>query len=163
MAAHLSIQLGRAKSGHPIPQSKMTTNMSAELRPFLPLLLLVIAPCAASAQGEESGDGRSVRDGVYTVEQAQRGKELNDNVCAACHMEEWFTQTLLQSWAGAPLSFLYDLISTTMPEDRPGGLKPQQYADVLAYIFELNGFPAGQEELSPEKEEMAKITIERRE
>ena len=143
------------------PESRMTTNMRAEVRPLFPVVLLVIAPCTASAQGGQSGDGRSVRDGVYTVEQAQRGKEISDNICAACHMEEWFTQTLLQSWAGAPLSFLYELLSTTMPEDQPGGLKPQQYADVLAYIFELNGLPAGQGELSPEKEELAKITIER--
>ena len=139
----------------------MRINMCAEPRPFLPLLLLAIAPCTASAQGDGGGDGRSVRDGVYTVEQAQRGKEIHDNICATCHMEEWFTQTLLQTWAGAPLSFLYQLMSTTMPEDQPGGLEPQQYADVLAYIFELNGLPAGQNELSPEKEELAKITIER--
>ena len=135
--------------------------MGVEFRPFIPSVMLVIASSAASAQVGQSADGRSIQDGVYTVEQAQRGKEINDNICAACHIEEWFTQTLLQSWAGAPLSFLYELMSTTMPEDQPGGLEPQQYADVLAYIFELNGLPAGPDELSPEKQEMAKITIER--
>ncbi len=124
-------------------------------------LLFALAPRTTAAQDSRNGAKTSTLDGVYTVEQAQRGKEINDNICAACHMEEWFTQTLLQSWAGAPLSFLYQLLSTTMPEDQPGGLEPQQYADVLAYIFELNGLPAGQKELSPEKEELAKITIER--
>ena len=75
-------------------------------------------------------------------------------------MEDWFAQTVLQAWSGAPLSFLYELISTTMPEDRPGTLEPQEYADVLAYIFELNGLPPGQEELSPTKDAFDKIIIE---
>jgi hypothetical protein len=30
-----------------------------------------------------------------------------------------------------------------MPQDNPGGLRRQEYADVLAYLFELNGLPAG--------------------
>ncbi|KKK48457.1 hypothetical protein LCGC14_3144920 [marine sediment metagenome] len=39
----------------------------------------------------------------------------------------------------------------------------EQYADFLAYIFELNGLPTGQEELSGREEALAKILIERRE
>ena len=48
-----------------------------------------------------------------------------------------------------------------MPQDSPGGLTPQQYADVLAYIFELNELPAGQEELSANKEVLRGILIEK--
>jgi polar amino acid transport system substrate-binding protein len=40
-------------------------------------------------------------------------------------------------------------MSTTMPEDNPGSLKPQQYADVVAYFLELNGYPEGKAELDP--------------
>jgi hypothetical protein len=39
-------------------------------------------------------------------------------------------------------------MSTTMPEDNPGSLKPQQYADVVAYFLKLNGYPAGKTELT---------------
>ncbi len=35
----------------------------------------------------------------------------------------------------------------TMPEDDPGSLSAQEYADVLAYILQLNDLPAGGVEL----------------
>ena len=76
-------------------------------------------------------------------------------------MEDWFTGSLLESWAGATVEMLYELIRTTMPQDRPSSLERQQYADVLAYIFELNGLPAGQQELSADKEALRAILIEK--
>jgi hypothetical protein len=42
---------------------------------------------------------------------------------------------------------MFTLISTAMPEDAPGSLQRDTYADVLAYIFALNGLPAGPREL----------------
>ena len=126
------------------------------------IALLVLAPYYAAGQDEGNGE-KSIQDGVYTVEQARRGEKINQEVCAACHIDEWFSETLMMSWAGAPVSALYEVVSTLMPEDRPGGLEPQQYADILAYMFELNGVPPGQEELSASKEALDKIIIERRE
>ena len=35
----------------------------------------------------------------------------------------------------------------TMPDDNPGGLPAQTYADIVAYMLELNDFPAGDSEL----------------
>ncbi len=105
----------------------------------------------------------SVRDGVYTEAQARRGEKTYGDVCIACHIPEWFADGFLDSWNGTRVSALFELISTTMPEDRPGGLKQRQFADVLAYIFQMNGLPAGETELRPDKEVMGKIFIERRE
>jgi hypothetical protein len=34
-----------------------------------------------------------------------------------------------------------------MPEDNPGSLKPQQYADIVSFFLQLNGYPAGETEL----------------
>ena len=126
------------------------------------MILLVSGPQLSTAQVAGRENTRSTRDGVYTEEQARRGEEVANDLCFACHVEDWFAESLLPSWDGSPLSFLYDLISTTMPEDQPGGLSPQQYADVLAYIFELNGLPAGKAELDAKKEALGQITIERR-
>ncbi len=120
---------------------------------------LVLGP-AARAQTDESG---SVRDSVYTVEQAERGKRVYNDVCIACHIPEWFAGTFLESWNGATVSALYDLISTTMPEDRPGGLGEREYADVVAYIFAMNGLPAGSTELKSKKHILDRIIIEWRE
>jgi mono/diheme cytochrome c family protein len=113
---------------------------------------------APTAQGQ---DGKSVLDGVYTVEQAKRGAALNEEACATCHMDDDFTGTLLESWAGASVGALFDLIRTTMPQDRPSGLSRRQYADIMAYILELNGLPAGDEELPTGRAALENILIER--
>ncbi len=129
---------------------------------LLTMVALALAPQASAAQANQTGPTRSVRDGVYTQEQAERGAKINEEACAACHMQDWFTETLLLSWAGATADMLYDLIRTTMPQDRPGGLSPQQYADILAYIFQLNGLPPGEDELPASHQDLQKILIERR-
>ena len=54
----------------------------------------------------------------------------------------------IRSWAGASVAALYDDIYSLMPEDQPGSLPPQQYADVIAYILQLNGLPPGDVELA---------------
>ncbi len=34
-----------------------------------------------------------------------------------------------------------------MPLHAPGGLSPETYADILAYMLEVNGMPAGKRDL----------------
>ena len=114
----------------------------------------------AVAGAAQSDTLASTRDGVYTEAQARRGKGVFDGVCAECHAPVYFSQTF-PSWVGAPVSMLFDAIRTSMPEDRPGALTPQQYADVLAYIFELNGLPPGPRELPPESGRLQRILIQR--
>jgi hypothetical protein len=75
-------------------------------------------------------------------------------------MDDWFKGSFLQAWNGATVGMLYERIRTTMPEDRPSGLKNREYADILAYIFELNGIPPGEEELASRKSELDKILIQ---
>jgi hypothetical protein len=47
-----------------------------------------------------------------------------------------------------------------MPADNPGGLNGRQYTDVLAYLFRENDYPAGEEPLSEDPEELHEIMIE---
>jgi mono/diheme cytochrome c family protein len=141
-------------------------DLESSTRSMLPRLLIVIALLVAGAQsgraqvGDTAAATRSIQDGVYTEAQARRGQKLTKEACGACHMEDWYTGTFLQSWTGTAVNALFELIRTTMPEDRPGALKRQQYADILAYIFELNGIPPGQEELGGGKETLGRILIE---
>ncbi len=105
----------------------------------------------------ESAPARSIWDGVYTHEQARRGEEVSLDVCYECHTDEDFTHTLMESWAGGRLSDLFDQIVNTMPEESPGALRLQEYADVLAFILELNGAPPGDRELGTRMADMADI------
>ena len=52
-------------------------------------------------------------------------------------------------------------VQNTMPQNAPGSLKPEEYADIVAFMLSENGFPAGMETLSltpPEALDAVKIT-----
>ena len=126
-------------------------------------LLFALVPRTTAAQDNQNGVQKSTLDGVYTEEQAQRGAQVYENICAECHSQDEFMEPLMLSWTGAPISMLFFEITDLMPEDSPGSLEPGEYADVLAYIFELNGLPPGQTELEPLEEVLKQIIIERKE
>ena len=108
------------------------------------LWIAAVAMVALPAQS-----AKSVNEGVYTAAQADRGAAVFKTSCTACHDTGRFTgDDFLAGWTGKSLHALFDHVSTTMPEDNPGSLKPQQYADVIAYLLKLNEYPTGNTELS---------------
>jgi len=105
---------------------------------------------------------RSVKAGVYTAAQADRGQALYRSKCASCHAPNRFTDDFFyQSFAGKPLFEMFDVISDSMPEDNPGSMKKEEYADVIAYLLKLNNFPAGATELPIDKEALSAIMMEK--
>lgn len=116
----------------------------------LPLGALVFLLMTTAAPGQSGTERRSqgLKDGVYTVDQAQRGEATFVSLCSPCHAGSQFTDSsFLESWQGRSAFELLDLIRSTMPPERPGRLPPMQYADVVAYILRLNGLPPGDREL----------------
>jgi mono/diheme cytochrome c family protein len=98
---------------------------------------------------------RSVWQGVYTAAQSERGRSVYLQSCGTCHGETLggdIGPTLVGPfwaiWEGRTAAELYKVIRTTMPADAPESLKPQEYADLIAYLFSTNKFPAGEKELS---------------
>ena len=119
--------------------------------------LLVMTISIVAAQEKES-----VKSGVYTAAQADRGQGLFRSRCASCHAPNRFTDDLFYtSFAGKPLWEMFDVISDSMPEDNPGSLKKEEYADVIAYLLKLNNFPAGQADLPTDKEALSLIQMEK--
>jgi mono/diheme cytochrome c family protein len=112
---------------------------------------------------------RSVWDGVYTEEQAQRGEALYARECARCHGD---TLTggesappltggdFLANWNGLTVGDLFERIRTSMPADRPGTLSGERNADILAHVLRANQFPAGKAELGHQVEILKQIRIE---
>jgi mono/diheme cytochrome c family protein len=126
--------------------------------------LLVIALAGAAAAGlSKAQETRSVWDGVYTDPQAERGKAIYFEKCAHCHGPTLMGggagagplqgATFGGNWNGVPLGDMLDRMRSSMPLDKPATLSRQQSADVLAYIFSVNKFPAGKAEL-PRQAEM---------
>lgn len=118
-------------------------------------------PAQAQDAAETTVDTISVLEGVYTEEQAAQGDELFQVECAACHPPTEFSGRAFEvAWDDTPVWDLYQLVATTMPQDRPGSLSEEEYAAVIAYILELNRFPPGEEELSSHQDTLSAIIIE---
>jgi mono/diheme cytochrome c family protein len=100
--------------------------------------------------------------GVYTQAQARRGRTLFDGSCTACHSASDFSgDSFMQRWGGESAAELFNLVRASMPQDSPGSLEPQQYADILAFFFSASGMPAGTADLPGEEDVMRAITIRR--
>jgi mono/diheme cytochrome c family protein len=111
------------------------------LRSRAPFPLVVGA--IASAQTSET----TVLDGVYSVEQAKRGRTVYDTKCAACHDggtmgPELWGDPFLAEWENKAVGVFFSRIQTTMPEDAPGSLSENDVLDVVA-VLQTNGFKAG--------------------
>lgn len=108
------------------------------------------------------GPSRSVKAGVYTGAQAERGLALYKSQCASCHAPNRFTDDLFYtSFAGKPLWEMFDVISDTMPEDKPNSMQPEEYVDIMAYLLKLNDFPTGEAELATGKDALSAILMEK--
>jgi len=81
--------------------------------------------------------------------QIGHGKSLYASACAKCHGAslQGVTAPALTGPAFAPASNshltiggIFGYMSTNMPADRPGKLKPQDYADIMAFLLYSNGY-----------------------
>ena len=105
-------------------------------------------PAEAGSHGAAGQSGGSVLDGVFTESQATRGEATFRRVCSACHDTNEFSGGRFRlTWVGQSAGDLFDTIATLMPEGDPGSLTPAQYAGVVAYLLQVNGYPAGEVDL----------------
>jgi len=84
--------------------------------------------------------------------QVAHGKRLYAANCAKCHGADLqgVTAPALSGAAFAPASNshltiggIYNYMATNMPADRPGKLKDSEYADLMAFLLNANGYPTG--------------------
>ena len=81
--------------------------------------------------------------------------------CRSCHSAATHTgATFAQWWQGKQLSDLFLYVATKMPKNDPGSLAPEDAADVVAYLLQLNAMPTGKAELLPDPDALAKYRIE---
>jgi mono/diheme cytochrome c family protein len=99
--------------------------------------------------------------GVYTVTQAARGKNVYAGNCRSCHAPESHTGKTFEAWwRGKPLAELFTFVSTRMPKNDPGSLAPEDAADVVAYLLQMNAMPAGKRELFASADSLKQYRIE---
>jgi quinoprotein glucose dehydrogenase len=123
---------------------------------FCVIALLVLGVAVTAAQSPPASAPHSVKDGVYTAEQAARGRAVYNTHCAECHMADLAGHEYAGAlagygfqlkWQDAPLADLLGRMRG-MPLGRPGSLTPQEYLDILAYALQKNGYADGPTELT---------------
>jgi alcohol dehydrogenase (cytochrome c) len=137
-------------------------------------IVLLSAMNAASAQERA--------DGYYTKAQAERGRALYQEACAACHgpdltdgaasplagpgfAQRWNPGRSVSDflgWGSASVDDLFFIIRTTMPQGAVGSLSPDQHLDIVAYILQRNGYRPGERVLTADEETLKAIPIESR-
>jgi PQQ-dependent dehydrogenase (s-GDH family) len=104
----------------------------------------------------------------FTADQAARGKTAYDANCVSCHGPDLISanygpplagQYFEGKWIGQSAGALYKHTHDRMPPSRAGQLEDQTYADLVAYILQTNGLPAGDAELPPDQALLDQMTI----
>ena len=104
---------------------------------------------------------RTTKAGVYTADQAVKGREVFNSNCLGCHTTATHQgPAFTNKWFGRALFDLYDYVSQAMPKAAPGSLTEDEYVWVTAYILRLNGMPPGRTELSPEPAWLKSVRVD---
>jgi len=115
----------------------------------------------------EAGQPMTVNAGVFSPAQAERGRLAYQAHCAACHGETLTGEgapalagPFWTAWSGRSLDELYLLVQGSMPQQAPESLPPETYADIIAYMLRIGGYPSGSQPLPADEAEIAAIRIE---
>lgn len=110
-------------------------------------------------------------DGVFTAAQAERGKQnFLAGRCGGCHKLDLTGDRgpalkgddFLAHWDNGSLATLFDKIRETMPPNGANEVTDDAKADIVAYLLQQNGYPAGKADLRAEPESMGIIDLMRK-
>jgi mono/diheme cytochrome c family protein len=120
----------------------------------------VFWPLSAQAPG-------AIWTGAYTAAQAERGRAVVQTHCSECHHEDLsggegpalVGATFMTKWETHTVERLFHKIRDTMPSRDDTDVTAQQKLDAVAFILQLNGFPAGSTELADTPGTLASLHI----
>jgi mono/diheme cytochrome c family protein len=97
----------------------------------------------------------------FSTTQADRGRNVFRSNCTECHYSSEFSDRQFKfKWRRRTAGDLFNMMATQMPEDAPGSLGLEAYADLVAYVLRLNGFEAGRGELPADEALLETISLE---
>lgn len=153
----------KTRWSHPDQRPKQRMNLR-RVSFVLPILATTwLLPTGATAQTAGSGSG------YYTAAQAAAGGTTFGQVCAICHGDHLQGNVgpalagkqflSVSQFQGLTAWFLYDFMSTHMPQNAPGSLTKAQYNDLMAFILKANGYPSGSAALTGNEDRLKAIKI----
>jgi mono/diheme cytochrome c family protein len=130
------------------------------------IALVALAAAATLLFGQ---DAKKASQGVFTKAQADTGKGVYSAKCASCHGSSLeggdvppalAGGTFMANWGTQSVDDLFARIRTGMPPGQEGSLSRDQTAQIVAYILDFNGYPAGQAALPTQDEVLKGIILD---
>ena len=133
------------------------------MRSIVVLAALLTCTIAVRAQNTEP----RIWQGVYTAAQAERGKASFNSSCLRCHGDKLQGNTapalsgdrFYTSWGNEVIASLFAKIRDTMPPNFGTSIDDQVKLDIVTYILQTNGYPAGPSELTQNGSDLASAQI----
>jgi mono/diheme cytochrome c family protein len=120
-------------------------------------VLLHGAASAATTQSPSAGAaGGGALPALYTAAQATAGAAKYSDNCEQCHgakLEGRAGPALVgPNFASVKAAFkvrdIFSFINENMPATQPGSLPRQDYVEIMAFLLQQNGYPAGAAKLT---------------
>src|SRR6202142_2548920 len=145
----------------------LSTALCAAVAALIPVELHAQAPAGQGRGAVPPGEA------LFTSAQALAGKEAYKRNCASCHgpnVDDGNSApplrgaAFLAKYAGKSAADLFTYVSTKMPPGNPGSPGPgsldrAEYARIIAYVLQQNGFATGRKEFASEAAALASVTI----
>ncbi len=104
---------------------------------------------------------------VFTADQAKAGAQKFSDNCEQCHgaQLEGRAGPALKgpNFASAKAAFtigdIFTIVSQNMPASQPGTLPPDDYVQVMAFLLQQNGYPAGSKPLTFDEAAASKVPL----
>jgi len=142
---------------------EMSKNFRSLLIAFTLAVACLFPAIPAAAQTSEA----KIWTGIFTNEQAERGKANFNIACVRCHGADLAGQTapslkgprFIGAWENENLYKIFTKIRDTMPPNYGTLLPDNDKLEVLTYILRANDFPTGSQELTINPELLENVQI----
>ena len=136
--------------------------------PLFSFILLAVIGTSLTVLGRQPA-ATSAREGIYSEPQAKRGEIVASQFCRSCHGSDLMGADdgpplagpdFVDAWKAQTVGDLFEKISTTMPANDPGRLTPEQTADLVAYILQMNKYPSRASDLGQDLQLLKQTKLE---
>jgi polar amino acid transport system substrate-binding protein len=123
--------------------------------------------CASAAKSDKGSKDSNAAPGLFTLAQAGSGKQKFLDNCAQCHGDTLAGRAgpALKGphFAPAAAQFhvgdIFTVVSQNMPATEPGSLPKDDYVEIMAFLLQQNGYPAGHKALTFKEAKESKVAL----
>jgi S-disulfanyl-L-cysteine oxidoreductase SoxD len=142
---------------------------------------LLVTPTLAAAQARAIGEAATAATGLYTTNQAERGRVVFQRSCGMCHTADasptpgplakgqgfWLGESRLKINLGGryvqkyPTAYhLFRRLRDSMPPFNVDSVSPADKVSIAAYLLKASGLPAGHEPLPLDVNVLKSLSLE---